>query len=126
MNYQEEARQHWGTTDAWKQSQERIQKMTQADFARIATEGEKLMQAILIAMPQGAASQAVQQLIAQHYNNLRHFYEPNVKMYRGLANMYVDDVRFAAFYQKFHPDMAHFMRDAMVAYCDTEERLTAG
>jgi hypothetical protein len=42
-------------------------------------------------------------------------------MYRGLAEMYVGDPRFAAFYEKFTPGLAQFMCDAMVEFCDRAE-----
>ncbi|MEK7093845.1 MAG: TipAS antibiotic-recognition domain-containing protein [Patescibacteria group bacterium] len=32
--------------------------------------------------------------------------------------IYVDDSRFAAFYEKYAEGLAVFMRDAMYAYCD--------
>ena len=43
-------------------------------------------------------------------------------MYRGLGDMYVADPRFAAYYEKYAPGLAQFMRDAMHAYCDAQEK----
>ena len=43
-------------------------------------------------------------------------------MYRGLGQMYVDDPRFTATYDKVRPGLAVFMRDAMA--CNAEHTLT--
>ncbi|MDB4978504.1 MAG: MerR family transcriptional regulator [Candidatus Peribacteria bacterium] len=67
----------------------------------------------------------VQQPIARHYNGLRHFYDPNLHMYRGLADTFVADPRFAAYYDKYKPGLALFMKNAMVAFCDTQANLPA-
>ncbi|HTM67987.1 MAG TPA: MerR family transcriptional regulator [Candidatus Binatia bacterium] len=116
--YAEEAKQRWGHTEAWRQSQERYKKMTKADLARVKDEGDKLMKEIAARRTEDPASTAVQALIARHYAALRTWYEPNLKMYRGLADMYVADPRFAAYYEKYAPGLAQFMRDAMHAFCD--------
>ncbi len=117
-DYQKEVKERWGNTEAYKQSAERTKKMTKEDFARIAKEGDELMQEIVKNMGAGAGSPVVQKLIDRHYNNLRHFYEPSLEMYRGLADMYVADARFSAFFEKFHKNLPQFMRDAMHYYCD--------
>lgn len=121
--YEDEARERWGNTDAWKQSQERVKKLTKEDWARIQKAGDDLMKEIVAAVEVGKAPSDpdVLVLIARHYDGLRTFYEPNLQMYRGLADMYVADERFAAFYDKYRPGLAGFMRDAMHAYADAEE-----
>lgn len=120
--YAKEARERWGNTDAYKQSEERVSKMTKADMQKIKDAGEALTRSIAACMEDGIASDAVQVLIAQHYNGLRTFYEPTPEMYRGLGDMYVDDQRFAAYYEKFAKGLAQFMRDAMYHYVDTVEK----
>lgn len=120
--YAKEAKERWGTTEAWRQSQERYKKMTKADLARIKDEADKLMKEIAAHREKGPASAAVQALIARHYDALRTWYEPNLSMYRGLGDMYVADPRFAAYYEKYAPGLAQFMRDAMHAYCDNQEK----
>jgi hypothetical protein len=118
--HEDEARERWGHTDAWKQSQERVKKMSKEDFAKIGQEGDALLKKIaaLAAKNADPASPEVQILIAQHYANLRHFYEPNLEMYRGLADMYVADARFTATFDKYRPGLALFLQKAMHAFCD--------
>ncbi len=121
-SYSKEAKERWGNTDAWKQSQERVKKMGKAGLKKVMEENGKILLEIAAAMKLAPDSADVQRLIAKHYNGLRAFYEPNLEMYRGLAEMYVVDPRFKSFYEKVAPGLAQFMRDAMVAYCDIQEK----
>ena len=120
--YDEEVMNRWGDTEAFRQSQERVPKMTDDDWSRIRKEEDELMELIVELRDQEPASESVQILIDRHYNNLRHFYEPNLELYRGLADMYVDDPRFRLYYDKYAPGLADFMHDAMIAYCDAQEK----
>lgn len=120
--YAQEAKERWGESDLYRQSQERVKKFSKTDWERIKEEGEKLMKEIVAAMSGGASSPEVQKLIAKHYEGLRTFYEPNLVMYRGLGNMYYDDPRFSAYYEKFHKGLAKFMKEAIGVYCDRQER----
>jgi DNA-binding transcriptional MerR regulator len=119
--YAAEAKERWGHTNAYKQSQERYGKLSDAEKQKIGQAGQDLVKNIANHMVDGPKSDVVQKLIAQHYEALRVFYDPNTQMYRGLAEMYVTDPRFAAFYEKFTPGLAQFMRDAMVEFCDRTE-----
>lgn len=120
--YAAEAKERWGHTDAYKQSQERAKKMTKADWDALSKRSDEILRGIVANMDSGPASAEVQGYIAQHYDSLRTFYEPNLTMYRGLADMYVGDSRFAAYYEKYHPQLPVFMRDAMHAYADAQEQ----
>ncbi|MES2223925.1 MAG: MerR family transcriptional regulator [Patescibacteria group bacterium] len=116
--YAKEAKERWGNTKAYKESQERFKKMSKAQLAKIKEEGEALNTEIAANMSKGAKSKEVQVLIARHFNALRNFYEPSLEMYRGLGEMYVADPRFTAYYEKYAKGLAEFMRDAMVYYVE--------
>ncbi len=116
--YEEEAKQRWGHTDAYKESQKRVAKMSKADFERISQEGDVLMKKIAAVADKDPADPDVQALIAQHYAGLRAFYEPNKEMYRGLGDMYAADERFGQYFNKYRPGLALFMRDAMHVFCN--------
>jgi DNA-binding transcriptional MerR regulator len=121
--YTEEARQKWGNTDAFKQSQERVKKMGKAGLNQVLKESGLLTQEIAECMKKGEdpKSARVQALIARHYDGLRAFYEPNFQIYRGLAGAYIGDERFKANYEKVAEGLAQYMHDAMIHYCDTHE-----
>lgn len=121
--YAEEARQKWGNTDAFKQSQERVRKMGKNGLNKVLEASNKLTVEIAEAMKSGLdpKSEGVQKLIAKHYDDLRAFYEPNLEIYRGLANVYVVDERFKANYENVANGLAQFMHDAMTTYCNEQE-----
>jgi DNA-binding transcriptional MerR regulator len=121
--YTEEARQKWGDTTAFKQSEVRVKKMGKDGLKKVLEIAGKLTVEIAKTMKAGLdpKSTEVQKLIAQHYDGLRAFYEPNLELYRGLASMYVADERFKANYENVAPGLAQFMHDAMITYCDEQE-----
>jgi DNA-binding transcriptional MerR regulator len=121
--YAAEAKERWGRTEAYKQSMERYKKMTKEDLAKIKADGDRWMKAFAALAGEAAPSDPrVQKMIAEHYESLRTWYEPNLAMYRGLGEMYVNDPRFTATYDKYRPGLATFMREAMFLWCDAEEK----
>lgn len=109
----QEAKARWGHTEAYKQSAERTKHWTREDHKRIAKEGEDFMRLLVTKMPEGVRSEAVQTMIGQHYASLRTFYEPCAEPYLGLAQMYTEDARFRAYFEKFDSALPEFMREAM-------------
>jgi DNA-binding MarR family transcriptional regulator len=119
--YAKEAKERWGKTDAYKQSQEKTKKLTKEDWEKINRKNEELLREIIAEMDKGPASAEVQKLIGRHYDALRYFYEPNLIMYRGLGNMYSEDPRFSAYYEKYKKGLAQFMKEAINAFCDARK-----
>lgn len=121
--YTEEARRKWGRTDAFKQSEERVKKMGKDGLKKVLEASGELTVEIGVAMKAGldANSEEVQRLISKHYDNLRAFFEPNLELYRGLANMYVADERFKANYENIAKGLAQFMHDAMIHFVKRQE-----
>lgn len=116
--YAAEVKERWGNTEAYKQSKERMAKMSKDDIVKMKKDADRWMKNFIEHMKYGPESDIVQKLIADHYNALRTFYEPNLELYRGLADMYVTDPRFEAYYEKYSPGLALFMQKAMFKYCD--------
>jgi len=118
--YQAEVKERWGNTDAYKQSQAKVNTMTKKEMATLKQEGEKLAQALADAMDKPVQDAHVQALIKKHHDGINFFYTCNGEMYRNLAQMYVDDARFTAYYEKFRPGLAVFLRDAIFYYVDEQ------
>jgi DNA-binding transcriptional MerR regulator len=120
--YAAEAKERWGHTEAYRQSQERVAQLGKDGMARVQAEAEQLMAEIAANTQAGPSSEVVQRLIDRHYNHLRNFYEPSLEMYRGLGQMYVSDPRFTAYYEKYQPGLAAFMCQAIEYYCDSRQK----
>lgn len=117
--YEEEARQRWGQTEAYKESLKRTQRYTKEDWAAIQRESGQIEQGIAALMDRSPSDPAVQAYISRHYNQINdRFYACPLEMYRGLGDMYVQDDRFAAHFEAIKPGMARFMQAAINAYCD--------
>lgn len=116
--YTEQARQQWGDSPAFRQSQQRWGSYTPAQKQRILDEGKQVYRQALAAMPFGPASPQAQAAVAAWREHLRYFYEPSTEMLLGLADLYNDQPEFAANFARLHPQLAAFMRQAIQAYCE--------
>lgn len=117
--YREEARQRWGESDAFKESERRAATYAKADWKAIKAEGEEVALGIAARMDHDPAAPEVQEWIARHHRQIDgRFYRCSAEIYRGLGDLYVDDPRFTAFYDCVKPGLARFMRAAMHAYAD--------
>jgi MerR family transcriptional regulator, thiopeptide resistance regulator len=89
---------------------------TPADKQRIADEGNGAYEAILAAMPKGASSPEAQTGVELWCKHMDYFWTPNLDQLLGLAEMYNDDPRFKANFDKIDPGLAAFMLEAVKVY----------
>jgi len=119
--YRSEARRRWGE-DTVRDSESRVLKMGKERMAEIQAEGGAIFQAMADLMPKGAASPEVQEQVVKWRAWLEHFSTYSDEAVLGLARMYSDDSRFAAFYEKYHPDLPAFFTAAVEVYCANRSR----
>lgn len=119
--YKKEAKKRWGNTDAYKQSEERTKHWTHDDYKRLTENANKFTQELAYTMDKGFDSPEFQALIAKHYEGIGTFYDCSLDMYRMLGEMYVSDPRFKAYYDKFRPGLAEFIKKAINYYCDQKQ-----
>jgi hypothetical protein len=120
--YEEEARQRWGHTPAYQESIQRTKKYTQADWAAIRQEGQAIEQGLAALMDRSPTDPEVQGWIQKHHQLINdRFYTCPPELYRGLGDLYVQDERFTAYYDRIKPGLAQFVRAAIHAYCDNLE-----
>lgn len=116
--YQEEAEQRWGNTDAYKESHRRTSNYTKEDWARQAAESEAIEIAFLEAMQAGLPAESAEAKAAAERHRLQidtWFYPCSYEMQTGLAEMYIMDERFTAHYDKRATGLAQYVRDAIIA-----------
>ncbi len=113
-----EAKERWGDTDAYRQSQERVARMNKEDIERIKQENDENARALVALLEAGAdpASEEAQQEVAKHHASVENFYDCSAETYLGLANMYLADERFKKAYQKYHSELPEFLAAGMRAY----------
>ena len=119
--YAEEAEQRWGGTEAYAESQRRAARYTKDDWKRIQDEvddwGERY--GALMSAGEPATGERAMDLAEEHRQHIcGWYYECPYDMHRGLAEMYVCDERFKAFYDSMRPGLAEHLRDAILANAD--------
>lgn len=119
--YMAEAKKKWGNTDAYRQSMEKVKHWTKADYERIKKEGNEFTRKLADAMDKDIKDPYVQSLVQKHHQGIEYFYTCPYGMYKSLADMYVNDRRFTAYYDKFRPGLAQWLRDAIHYYCDQHQ-----
>jgi DNA-binding transcriptional MerR regulator len=116
--YADEAKERWGETDAYKQSQARTSKYTKADWERAQTESAAIVEMFRAAMLAGLAAEsdeAARAAEAHRQNITDWYYDCSYEIQAGLAEMYVADARFTEFYDKVEPGLAQYVSDAITA-----------
>ena len=102
--------------DSWA----RVTNWKKPDWEKFKNSGDELNQALAKAVEHGLAvdSDAVQQLIQQHYDWVNNFWTPNKETYTGLGQMYLDHPDYRTFYNRYHPDLVEFLVKAMKIFAD--------
>jgi MerR family transcriptional regulator, thiopeptide resistance regulator len=118
-DYEDEARERWGESEAYKESARRTSSYTKDDWRRIREESEAITAAFVDAMDRGlpADDPAAQAAVERHRQHMaRYFYEPTLELYDGLADLWVDDVRFTKNIDKARQGLAAYQRAAVKAW----------
>lgn len=121
--YEDEVRERWGDTEAYRESARRAARYTKADWERFKAESEEIQGAIVALMDAGVPADDPRALDAVDRARLqidRWFYPCSREMHAALGRMYVADPRFTATYEKIRPGMAQYVCDATQANAERE------
>ena len=122
--YKKEAKERWGSADAYRQSQERAKEFTKDDWKKMSERTDADLRAMVALMAAGKSPESaeVQAEVSVHHAGIERFYDCSTQIYRGLGDMYLADHRFGDFYRKYHADLPEFLVKAMRAFCDLREK----
>lgn len=118
--YREEAEKRWGK-DVVATSYDRLAKLSKQERDDVWAEAQAIASGVAALMDCDPADPEVQKLVARHYRWVNFFWDCDLRSYRELGRMYVEDPRFAANYDKIRPGLAVFMRDAIQVYADASD-----
>ena len=116
--YEQEAKERWGDTDAYRQSTARTSKYTRDDFAAAKVDQEAATEKFVIAFGNSYAvtsAQAQEAVVAHRAAISKWFYECSIEMQKNLAVMYIEDHRFKAYYDGRVRGLAQYVHDAIMA-----------
>lgn len=89
---------------------------------RIADEGNAVYQGFVDAMDKGPASADAQECVQRWRDHMNYFWTPDEDQLLGLTDLYNDDPRFKKNFDKIHPDLASFVREAVAIYLKNQSK----
>jgi DNA-binding transcriptional MerR regulator len=115
--YGKEIREKYGK-ESVKASKAKVMNMTEAEYQEVTALAEQLHTTLAEAFKTGdPAGEVAQKAAYLHKQWLTYYWkEYSKEAHAGLAQMYVDDERFTAYYDKEQPGTAVFLRDAIHIY----------
>lgn len=116
--YEEEAEERWGDSDAYKQSAQRTAGYTKQDWERIKGESDEINQAFLALLAAGTpATDAAARAVAEDHRAhiTKWFYDCSIEIHAGLGQMYIADERFRNNIDKAGEGLAEYMAAAIAA-----------
>jgi DNA-binding transcriptional MerR regulator len=114
QKYGKEIREKYGD-NAINNSNQKVLNMTQEQHDEVTRLAEELHSVLAEAYKTGDPSSDLAQKAADLHKRWLTYYwsEYSKEAHAGLAQMYVDDKRFTAYYDKEQPGTAEFLRDAI-------------
>ena len=118
--YEEEAKQRWGHTSQYAESQKKWSSYSNEQKEAIKFEGGEITMRMVGNDPGLSPDDpAVQAAVGDYYAYLnKYFYTCEVEFIRNLADMWVQDPRFAIKYERIREGGAEFVRQAVHIFCD--------
>lgn len=115
--YGKEIREKYGEETVEK-SNAKLMNMTQEEHEAVTKLAEEVNSTLAQAMETGDPASGLAQKAADLHKQWITFYwsEYSKEAHAGLAEMYVADERFKAYYDKIQPGAAEFLRDAIKIY----------
>ncbi|MBC1800730.1 MerR family transcriptional regulator [Listeria booriae] len=115
--YGTEIREKYGD-DKINKSNAKLKGMSEPEMERVNRLAETILVELAEAFETGdPAGDKAQEVAAMHKEWLSTYWDTYSKeAHAGLAQMYVDDDRFTAYYDKDQPGLAAFLRDAIVIF----------
>ncbi|WP_280771618.1 MerR family transcriptional regulator [Salipaludibacillus daqingensis] len=115
--YGKEIREKYGN-DTISQSNAKLQKMNQEEYENVTRLDEQIQKTLTDAFKTGNPSSEIAQKAAELHKQWVSYYwsDYSKEANAGLAQMYVDDERFKAHYDKEQEGTAEFLRDAIYIY----------
>ena len=116
--YEAEARQRWGNSDAYKESQRRTKKYSEEDWKKVGAEQATIYADAAVAKAAGKkpSDDDVMDIAERHRRSIdRWFYPCSMVMHLGLADMYESDQRFSENIDKHGPGLTMFLVEAIRA-----------
>jgi len=113
--WETEAKERWGETEAREQSRQRTATFTKDDWMRYKAEMDALHSRLASGFRSGYApdSPEAMDLAEEHRRWVGLMWDCSPEMHRGLAAMYLADERFTKTYEDLGPGLTQWLHDAI-------------
>ena len=118
--YENELKERWGSTLRYTESRKKWESFSKEQKETIKAEGVRIAAQMVGTDPNISPGDAdVQAAVGEYHMYLnKYFYTCDVSSLRGLADMWVEDARFAVNYERIREGGAKFVREAVYIFCD--------
>jgi DNA-binding transcriptional MerR regulator len=117
--YAEETRQRWGNTPQYAESQKKWGSYSKAQKEAIKAEAGGFSLRMVGTADSKPDDPDVQAAVGEYYAYInKYFYTFDIEFYRNLADMWVEDARFAINYERVREGGVKFVREAVHIFCD--------
>ena len=116
--YDAEAKERWGDTASYKESQRRMSGYSKEDIAKATAAMQEATNLIINAMKSGLAADSAEAIAgAEAHRKVISdwWYACSYEIHKGLASMYLADPRFTAHYEEQQAGLAKYIHDAIMA-----------
>lgn len=116
--YRKEAKERFGKTDAWKESQEKTKGRSKEEWNLVLGEMQELLKRISALVESDPADEEAQQLVEEWRQHItKNYYTCTPEILQGLGQMYCADERFLANIDRYQVGTAQFFAKAIEVYC---------
>lgn len=116
--YAEEVRERWGSTEAYKESEQRRKQYTKDDEKRILAEADAIFASFAALRGTSPDDIEVQRLVKDWQDHItKYYYQCTKEILCGLGLMYTADERFQKNIDRHGEGTAALMSDAIACYC---------
>ena len=119
-NYENEVRERWGSTDAYREHEQKTKNYTKEKWAEVNDGMMAIFAEFATCKESGASADStkVQALVAKLQAHItENYYTCTDEILAGLGKMYVADERFKKNIDKHGEGTAEFAADAIAVYC---------
>lgn len=114
--YEKEAANQWGP-EIVGESNLRWKSLSPKEKEEFFKKGERITLYLKESLGESPSSPHVQARIKEWQEYINFFYDCTPQILLGLGQMYVEDPRFRAFYEKVDPKLPEFFYEAIKIYC---------
>ena len=119
-DYRKEVAERWGE-NVLLETEERLKQFKKKQWTDLKAKMEEVDLMLASLVGQDPKNPLVQSTIAQHFEVLNAFTPTPIERYKCLGEMYTEDERFKAHYEKYKEGLADFLHKAIDVYCEGDK-----